>query len=115
MEELILTPSALLDLLLQIDELKDKDIGITEALDGNLQLQIGDTVYTIESDEIVDIPTDVETVETVSEIKDAAYDELEESGEIDNQESIQSGIIGSLAKSLFIGGMARLTADLLKK
>lgn len=115
MEELILTPSALLDLLLQIDELKDKDIGITETLDGNLQLQIGDTVYTIESDEIVDIPTDVETVETVSEIKDAAYDELEESGEIDNQESIQSGIIGSLAKSLFIGGMARLTADLLKK
>lgn len=115
MEELILTPSALLDLLLQIDELKDKDIGITEALDGNLQLQIGDTVYTIESDEIVDIPTDVETVETVTEIKDAAYDELEESGEIDNQESIQSGIIGSLAKSLFIGGMARLTADLLKK
>lgn len=115
MEELILTPSALLDLLLQIDELKDKDIGITETLDGNLQLQINDTIYTIESDDIIDIPTDVGTVETITDVKDAAYDELEDSGQIETKDSIESGIIGSLAKSLFIGGMARLTADILKK
>lgn len=115
MEELVFTSSALLDLLLQIDELKDKNIGITETLDGNLQLQIDDTVYTIESDDIVDVPAEVETIEIISEVKDIAYDELESAGEIDTSETIQSGIIGSLAKSLFIGGMARLTSDILKK
>ena len=45
MGNLLFTPSAVLDLLVQIDELKDKEVGIVETLDGNLQLSIGDSDY----------------------------------------------------------------------
>ena len=56
--EIVLTPAALLDLLTQIDELKDKDIGVTQGLDGMLQLQIGNSIYEIREDNATEISVD---------------------------------------------------------
>ena len=47
MEQQLFTPAALLSLLSQIDELKDKQLELTETLDGTMQLCIGDSVYTM--------------------------------------------------------------------
>ena len=47
--QLMFTPASVVDLLLQIDELKDKTIIIAETPDGQLQLTIGDSIYMIEA------------------------------------------------------------------
>lgn len=44
---ILFTPSALLDFLIQIDELKDKVVSVTETADGDLQVEIGDSAYIV--------------------------------------------------------------------
>lgn len=115
-EEIIFTPAALLDLLNQIDELKGLNLGLTETLDGDIQLQVGDSTYIINtsSEETPDVDVSEDVVETVSNLNEDAYSELEASGNVELDESVESGLIGELAKTLFVGGVARLTAKILK-
>lgn len=114
MNEIVFTPAGLLDLLSQIDEFKDFDIGLTPTIDDKLQLQIGNSIYTIDNNaEIVYV--DNEVVEDVSEVNDTTYDNLMSSGQFEDSQPVQSGLIKELAKTLFVGGVVRLTADILKK
>lgn len=115
MDEFVITPAGLLDILSKIDELKSVDVSITETEDNTLQLQVGDSIYQIDHDCIELIPTTVETVEDIADLNNDTYDTLSSTGEILVGEPIKSGIIGELAKTLFIGGVARLTAKYLKK
>ena len=39
MDSIVFTPASLIDLLSQIEELKDYDIGISETIDGQIQLK----------------------------------------------------------------------------
>ena len=116
-DTIVFTPSALMELLASIEELKDKDIGITETIDGKLQLQIGESVYEVESksDEVVNVPDDV--VEKIEDINQESYenmsDNLGEDVEV-QQDHVEGGIIKELAKSLLLGGMIRLSGKLLK-
>lgn len=112
MDELLFTPAAVLDLLTQITELSNYEIEITEALDGQLQLSIGDSVYTI-ANESTDIKVDNAVVDDVSDVNTQAYESLSEQGDIDLL-PIESGIIKEVAKTLFVGGLVRLTTKLLK-
>jgi hypothetical protein len=122
MEELLFTPAALLDILVKIDELQDYDIGITETLDGILQLVIGDSIYELSVDDAVDIQVDEGVIETIDDTNMSAYEELADSGEIDLADdviqfdkTVESGIIKEVAKTLLVGGMVRLTGKLLQK
>ena len=134
MSETIFTPAAVLDLLLQIDELSEYDIGITETIDGKLQLQVGTSVYEIENENIEEIAVEESIVDTVSDINEETYSDLgvdsddiqyghldendyvdEENDYVDYQdEYVESGIITELAKTLLVGGMVRLAPKLLK-
>lgn len=114
MDTIVLTPAGLLELLTQVDELKDYNIGIVESLDGNLQLQIGESVYELgEAAPAVEVTPDV--VEQVDEINLDAYQNIEE--DIDFSESaqpVEAGLINSLIKAVKVGGMLRLAAKVLK-
>lgn len=116
MKELLFTPAALLDLLTQIDELKDVNVGITETLDDSLQLQIGDSIYELSDDSVTDLKVDESVVDAVEDANLTAYENLEDSGEFDVTDSIpvESGIIKEVAKTLLVGGLVRLSAKLLK-
>lgn len=119
MDVLMFTPAGVLELLAKIDELKDLELSITESLDGQtLQLQIGDSVYEIEMNTEKEIPVDDATLIEVDDANVEAYQELVDSNVIDMDdtgESVESGILKELAKTLMIGGMVRFIGKEFKK
>lgn len=116
-DSILFTPASLIDLLSQIDELSDTDIGIAETIDGDLQLTVGQSTYLIESDEAKDISVDESVVDSVEDANLEAYENLDDSVDVnmyDEDEPIESGIIKEVAKTLLIGGLVRLGAKALK-
>lgn len=114
MENIVFTPSAVLDLLTQIEELYDTNISMTETFDNRLQLEIGNSIYILSNDtaQNVDVPSEV--VEAIEDVNQDAYKELADSGTVDLQEPVESGIIKEIGKTLLLGGLVRLTGKLLK-
>ena len=86
MEETIFTSAGVLDLLSQIDELKDYDINLDDN-NGEINLTIGDSTYKISK------PKDTVEVseDALSEISDIADNAID--GIVDEPETIESGII----------------------
>lgn len=114
MDELIFTPAAILDMLMQIDELSEYDIELTEVQDGIL-LTIGDSKYQLRSSDPNDeVFVDDEVIDEIRDLKDAAYDGLE-GVEVSENEDITSGVLKELFKSLLVGGMVRLTTRMLRQ
>lgn len=113
MEELVFTPSSILDFLSQIEELRDKDIQVIDT-SGGVQISIGESIYMIDDSNATDIEVDSSVVEDIEDVNESAYDELEMSGEIELSEPVESGILRQIAKTLAIGGLVRLTTKLLK-
>ena len=107
--ELVFTPAAILDLLSQVDEFQDFDLGLTESLDGTLQLQVGDSFYALNSEEsVTDVAVEDAVVDEISEINESTYETLISDGMADDIESVESGIIKETLKTLLIGGVVRL-------
>lgn len=117
METILFTPASLIDLLSQIDELSHLTLGVSETLDGQFQLTVGDSNYLIETNSANDIVVDEDVVEEVEDINYQAYDELSASSSqnFDVTEPIESGIIKELAKTLLVGGLVRLTGKFFSK
>ena len=112
--QILFTPSSLVDFLTQVDELKDVNIGVND--DGeNVSISIGDSTYEINPKSVTDIDVSDEDVDQACKANDNNYDELEESGSIEIHDSVESGIIKQLLKTLAIGGIVRLAAKELKK
>lgn len=116
MSSLIFTPASLIDLLSQIDELADYDIGVTETIDDKLQLVIGDSTYIIDDSNVTDVTVDESAVEAVEDANETAYEQLDDSIEVSvgDDQIVESGILKELAKTLLVGGVVRLGAKLLK-
>ena len=117
MSELLFTSASILDLLSKIEELKDLDIGVSETVDGKVQLQVGSSVYEIEPQNVADIEVDESIVSEVEDTNLEAYENItsDENSEVVNFEPVEAGIIKEIAKTLLVGGMVRLTGKLLKK
>ncbi len=121
MNETLFTTSSIIDLLSQIEELQEYEIGIAETPDGSIQLTIGDSVYDIDNETSTEVLVNNDVVEQVDNINKIAYEDLEETGDMqisydDSQEDkeIEAGILKELAKTLLVGGLVRLTGKLLK-
>ena len=110
-KEIVFTPAALLDLLSQVDELSEYTIGLTESIDGTLQLQIGQSFYALENnDTVIDIQLSENDIEKIEEINEEAYNEIVDISE----EPIEGGLIKEALKTLLIGGVVRLGKNYLK-
>lgn len=109
MGEVLYTSAAVVDLLSQISELQGKTIDINET-DNQAVITIDDTEYTIPYNNATEIEVDDSVIDEVADITDTAYDEMNES----TPDDITSGILKELAKTLFVGGLVRLTGKLLK-
>lgn len=106
--ELVFTPASLLDIISKIDELSQYEVGLTTTLDGQLQLQVGDSVYDLTSEsDVNNINVDDSVVDDVSEINEDAYDQIVSDDGEDTQ-PIESGLIKEMIKTLAIGGVVRL-------
>ena len=111
--ELIFTPAGILDLFSQIEELAEYDLGLTETLEGTLQLTIGDSIYEIVSTPI-DIQMDPSDFEDLEQLNEETYKELSDENDGEIIEPIESGLIKELAKTLLVGGVARAAKKWLK-
>lgn len=110
MAQLVFTPSSLLDLLSQIDELSEYSIDVTEVGEEQVDITIGESTYSINSQDAYDVEVDNETVEDVESINDEGYEELG----VDDLESIEGGLIGTVVKSLLLRGLIKLSSKLIK-
>lgn len=112
--QILFTPSSLVDFLIQVDELKDVNIGVND--DGeNVSISIGDSTYQINPKSVTNIDVSDDDLDQACQANESNYDELEESGSIELNDSVESGIIKQLLKTLAIGGIVRLAAKELKK
>lgn len=118
--EIVLTPSALLEFLLQIDELSGMEVGVSESLDGNIEVSIGDSDYIIDCSDAEHVSVDDSVVDTISDIDESNYDEIVDNYDnVDgsspsDDEAVEGGILKEIAKTLAIGGLARLSGNVLK-
>ena len=115
MDGIVFTPASLIDLLSKIDELKDYDINVTETIDDQLQLSIGDSIYLIDNEDATPVQVSEDVVEAVEDINIEAYENLDESIDVlvGDEQPVESGILKEVAKSLLLGGMIRLSKKLL--
>lgn len=111
MNTLLFTPAALLDFLSSIDELKDFDIGITESSGEDIQVQIGESTYSVDTSQATEVEVDEDVIDQVDEANEEAYDELD----VDTQEGVEGGIIKEALKTLLVGGLVRMGAKVLKE
>lgn len=113
---ILFTPSALLDFLIQIDELKDKVVSVTETADGDLQVEIGDSAYIVKTDSAKDVDVEQQAAEQVADINMDAYSDIVEENSDANFEdvNVEAGILAEIAKTLAIGGLARLNGKAVK-
>ena len=113
MDQLVFTSASILDLLSNIDELKDKNINLTETESG-ISITIGESTYEINTANATEVEVDEEVVEEIDEVTSEAYSELSDNG-VDVQEEVEGGPIKELIKTLMLGGMVKMTANMLKK
>ena len=109
MAQLIFTPSSLFDLLSQIDELSEYDIDVSEIGEDQVEITIGNSTYSINSQDAYDIEVDDETVEDVESINDEGYEDLG----VDTLEDIEGGLIKTAVKALLLRGLIKLSSKLI--
>ena len=117
LDMVVLTPSALLAFLSQIEELKDVNIEVDEYADF-IKVKIGENHYTLEAPEDSTVQVSNDAIEEVNNLNEMGYDEIEEDiedgkidGEVVEGEPIEGGIVKELLKTLAVGGLVRLTKD----
>lgn len=113
---ILFTPSALLDFLIQIDELKDKVVSVTETADEDLQVEIGDSVYIVKTDSAKDVDVEQQAADQVADLNMDAYSDIvEENSDASFEDvNVEAGILAEIAKTLAIGGLARLNGKAVK-
>lgn len=114
MDNYVFTASAVLHLLTEIEELKDLDISISES-DNQIRITVGDSTYNLEPESSESIEVPKQAVEDISTANEDEYQELADSGDIEvSQETITSGLISGLIKTILLGGMLKLAPKLMK-
>lgn len=125
LNEVMFTSAAVLDLLLQIEELKDYSIGISETPNGDIQLQVGDSIYLINSDHSKTIQVEDTVVGEIEVTAEDAYNDLlensieiepdSEMGQYYDSDVVEGSFLKEIAKSLTLGGMIRFASKHLLK
>lgn len=115
MDNVVFTPASVLSLLTKIDELKDVNIGMTETMDGKLQLSVGESVYELEPEVDTSVQVDDSVVDKIEDVNQQTYEDLAEDGEVEFQEEVTGGVLKEIAKTLLLGGMVRLTGKMLRE
>lgn len=110
MSELVFTPSALLDVLTQIEELKDYEVSLVDQ-ESEIVINIGSSSYSIPASNAVQVEVDSDVVDDVEDICQEGYDQIEDA----IPDTVEGGLLKEIAKTLLIGGMVRLTDKLLDK
>lgn len=108
----VLTPASLMDFLSQVEELESYQVAVSETPDGNVQVLVGDSVYSIDCSQAEDVSVPDEVVDTVDDINEQAYEDIVD---VNNMvDPVEGGLIAEVVKTLAIGGLARLAGKAVK-
>lgn len=114
MSDVMLTPSALLAFLNEIDELKDKEINFHES-DDKISVSIDSNTYVLDASNSIEVQVDTQSYNELETANEDGYEEIGEDIEEIEDEDIESGIIKELVKTLALGGLVRMTKHALEK
>lgn len=114
MDQIVITPAGLMDILSQIDELAELNISVSESESG-LQITVGDSTYSVSQSDATPVEVTEDVIDEVDEINVDAYEDLESSGSVELSDVVEGGPIKELLKTLAVGGLVRLTKHLLTK
>ena len=114
MSNIVLTPSALLAFLNEVEELKDKEINFHES-DDELSISIDDNTYVLDASNAVEVELDDYSFDEVETANEDGYEEIGEDIEDISDEDVEGGIIKELVKTLALGGLVRMTKHALEK
>ncbi len=114
MSDILLTPSALLAFLNEIEELKDKEITFHENAD-QVTVIIDGNEYILDASDSVEIEVDDQTADKVETANEYGYEEIGEDIEDIADEEVEGGIIKEIVKTLALGGLVRMTKHALEK
>lgn len=109
--EVVFTPAGLLEVLAAIEQLKDCDISVEENSSGTVTLQIDDFTYTLQGDATNTVEIPQEALNTIEEINDDAYANIEEEPPL---EYIETGHISDYARLVSLGGFVKMLVDTIK-
>lgn len=115
-DQIVFTESALLDLILNIEELSEYDIALTRTLDDNLILKIGESTYEVMPKQDYNMEVDSDVLVEIDNINEETYEDIVENSDeqiYQEDEDIESGFIAETLKTLAIGGVVRLGQKLL--
>ena len=79
-----------------------------------MSIAIGDTTYSLETDNAVDIDVDEDVVDTIAQENEETYDAIADNVDMEVSTQVEGGILTSLTKSLLLGGILRAVPKLLK-
>lgn len=114
--DLLFTPASILEILNQIDELKEYDLGVVETLDGKLQVQVGTSFYEFDSSNAEEIIVPEQVIDLVEEVNEDAYTELVDSEGYESEEykeDVEAGLVKEAIKSMLLGGALKLVKKLM--
>ena len=112
---IVFTPAAVLELLNNIEELQEYNLSIVETMDGNLQLQVGDSIYNIDTENVEEVEAPPEVVDIVEDINEEAYEDLVSDTDFEFSDSkvVEAGLIKEAIKSMLLGGAIKFIKKLL--
>lgn len=113
MDQVVFTPAALLDFLSQVEELRSFDVSVSETPDGNIQVIIGDSVYSVDCSDSEQVNVSSYAAEKVSDVNEEAYEDLVHNADADPVD-VQAGLIAEAVKTLAVGGLVRIAGKLVK-
>lgn len=116
MDKLVFTPSAVLALLSEVEELDSYDIEFEESSD-SVDISINGKHYILAAENAEEINIDETSLDAISDANNSGYDELQDNQNIvyeEDAEPVEGGIIKELVKTLAVGGLVRLTSKAIK-
>lgn len=114
MGETLFTPAAVLELLTNIEELKDVPISLSEPSGNSINIQVGNNTYQIMLNSALKCVMDKDTVDVIEDEADSAFATLAENDDIVVEDPVEGGLIKGIVKSLLLGGLIRAVPKLIK-
>lgn len=111
----LFTSAAILEMLTQIKELDPYDIEVVEVDENRLHINVGDSSYFVDSSiaETIDVSEDV--IETVEEVTDETFQDVNEELGNSEFEAVEGGLIKDMIHTMLLGGAVKFISNSLKK
>lgn len=111
----VFTPVGILEILSQISELDDYELGLQEDPNGDVRIFVGESQYIIKSSSLDKLVVPENVSDSIENIDKDTADEILDAGaeERSHSDVVESGVLREIVKSMLVGGAIRMIKKLL--